>query len=126
MAPPDLSTARPPSTRPVRSSPVLCTRSPTPATVLVAARHAAPATCTTRDKQTRFSERNKGKRKTKQNYPEFEFKHRQVNDSSHSNTTWFLRFIMEVSEFHYKPMTQKPCPKVWSPIPTGIGHEMDD
>jgi hypothetical protein len=54
-APLDLLTAQPPSTRPVRPSPVLCTRSPTPATVLVAARHAAPATCTPRDKQTRFS-----------------------------------------------------------------------
>jgi hypothetical protein len=82
---PDLSTAWPPSTRPVRPSPVLCTRSPTPATVLVAARHASPATCTPRDKQTRFSERNKGKRKTKQNYLGFEFKPRQVNDSSQSN-----------------------------------------
>jgi hypothetical protein len=85
MAPPDLSTVRPPNTRPVRPTPVLCTRSPTPVTVLVAARHAAPATCTPRDKQTRFSERNKGKRKTKQNYPKFEFKPHQVNDSSQSN-----------------------------------------
>jgi hypothetical protein len=34
---------------------VLCTRSPTPAMILVAARHAAPATCTPPDKQTRFS-----------------------------------------------------------------------
>jgi hypothetical protein len=40
------------------------TRSPTPATVLIAARHATPAACTPRDKQTRFSERNKYKRKT--------------------------------------------------------------
>jgi hypothetical protein len=46
--------------------------------------------------------------------------------SNQEQTTWFFRFIMEVSEFHYKRMTQKPCPKVWSPIPTGIGHEMDD
>jgi hypothetical protein len=75
-------TARPPSTRPVRPSTVLCTRSPTPVIVLIAARHAAPATCTPRDKQTRFSERNKDKRKTKQSYPEFKFKPRQVNDSS--------------------------------------------
>jgi hypothetical protein len=65
-APLDLSIARPPSTRPVRSSPVLCTRSPTPATILIAAHHAAPATCTPRDKQTRFSKQNKEKRK-KQN-----------------------------------------------------------
>jgi hypothetical protein len=54
--------------------------------ILVAARHAAPATCTPRDKQTRFSKQNKGKRKEKQkNYPGFKFKHRQVNDSSQSN-----------------------------------------
>jgi hypothetical protein len=54
-APPDLSIVRPSNTRPVRSSPVLCTKSPTPVTILIAARHAAPATCTSRDKQTRFS-----------------------------------------------------------------------
>jgi hypothetical protein len=54
-APPILSTARPRSTQLVRPSPVLCTRSPTPTTVLVAARHATPTTCTPRDKQTRFS-----------------------------------------------------------------------
>jgi hypothetical protein len=57
--PADLSTARSLSTRPVRPSPVLCTRSPTPTMVLVATRHTAPATCTPRDKQTRFSERKK-------------------------------------------------------------------
>jgi hypothetical protein len=55
-APPDLSTACPSSTRPVRPSPVLCTRFPTPSTVLIAACHATFATCTPRDKQTRFSE----------------------------------------------------------------------
>jgi hypothetical protein len=53
--------------------------------ILVAARHAAPDTCTPRDKKTRFSKQNKDKRKTKQNYPGFEFKHRQINDSSQSN-----------------------------------------
>jgi hypothetical protein len=53
--------------------------------VLVAACPAAPATCTLRDKLTRFSKRNKDKRKTKQNYPGFKFKSRQVNDSSQSN-----------------------------------------
>jgi hypothetical protein len=84
-APSDLSTARPLSTRPVRPSPVLCTRSPTHAMILVIARHAAPTTCTSRDKQTRFSKRNKGKRKTKGNYPGFKFKPHQVNDSSQSN-----------------------------------------
>jgi hypothetical protein len=69
----------------VRPSPILCTMYPTPAMVLIAARHAAPATCTPRDKQRRFSKSNKGKRETKQNYPGFEFKTRQVNDSSQSN-----------------------------------------
>jgi hypothetical protein len=53
--------------------------------VLIVARHAAPATGTLRDKQTRFSELNKDKRKRKQNYPGFEFKSHQVNDSSQSN-----------------------------------------
>jgi hypothetical protein len=41
---------RPATTRPVRPSPILCTWSSTLATVLVAARHIAPATCTLRDK----------------------------------------------------------------------------
>jgi hypothetical protein len=85
MVPPDLLTARPPSTRPVWPSPVLCTRSPTLVTVLVAARHAVLATCAPRDKQTRFSKWNKGKRKTKRNYPGFKFKPRQFNNSSQSN-----------------------------------------
>jgi hypothetical protein len=79
----DLSIVRPPSTRPVRPSLVFCIRSPTSATILIAAHHAAPATCTPRDKQIRFS--NETKVKEKQNYPGFEFKHRQVNDSSQSN-----------------------------------------
>jgi hypothetical protein len=82
---PDLSTARPLSTRPVRPSPVLYIRSPTPTMVLIAACHTAPATCTQQDKQTRFSKQNKDKRKIKQNYRRFEFKPRQVNDSSQSN-----------------------------------------
>jgi hypothetical protein len=38
---------------------VLHTRSPTPATIIIAACHVAPATCTPRDKQTRFSKQNK-------------------------------------------------------------------
>jgi hypothetical protein len=65
MVPPDLSIVRPPSIRPVRLSPILCTRSPTPTTILVTARHATPATCTSWDKQTRFSKWNKYKRKIK-------------------------------------------------------------
>jgi hypothetical protein len=61
---PDLSIVQPPSTQPVRPSPVLCTRSPTLAMSLIAARHATPTTCIPRDKQTRFSTRNKDKGKT--------------------------------------------------------------
>jgi hypothetical protein len=60
----DLLIARPSSIWSVRSSPVLYTKSPTPATIPVAARHAASATCTPRDKQTRFSKQNRDKGKT--------------------------------------------------------------
>jgi hypothetical protein len=69
----------------VRPYPVLYTRSPTPAMILVDTHQAAPATCTPRDKQMRFSKRNNDKRKIKQNCPGFEFKPHQVNDSSQSN-----------------------------------------
>jgi hypothetical protein len=44
--------------------------------------------------------RNKDKGETKQNHPGFEFKHRQVNDSSRSNqerTTWFLNLPLDES-----------------------------
>jgi hypothetical protein len=61
MMSPDLLIILPLSTRPVRPSLILCTMSPTPATILIAARYAAPATYTPRDKQTRFSTRNKDK-----------------------------------------------------------------
>jgi hypothetical protein len=72
----------------------------TPATVLVAACHAAPATCTPRDKKTRFSERNKDKRKIKQNIP-----HSNSNlakSMTHHNqikelTTWFLNLPLHES-----------------------------
>jgi hypothetical protein len=48
---PDLLITRPPSTRPMRPSSILCIKSPTPATILIVARHAAPTTYTPRDKQ---------------------------------------------------------------------------
>jgi hypothetical protein len=60
----DLPIVRPPSTWPVRPSPILCTRSSTPATILIAVRHAAPATCISQDKQTWFFTRYKDKGKT--------------------------------------------------------------
>jgi hypothetical protein len=40
-------------------SPILRTKSPTPITILIAARYAAPATYPSRDKQTWFSTWNK-------------------------------------------------------------------
>jgi hypothetical protein len=101
------------STRPVRSSPTLCTRSPTPATVLVATRHAAHATCTPRDKQTWFSKQNKDKRKTKWNYPGFKFKHHQVNDSSQSNQV--MNHLVSQSPPWWVHWQQKH--KVWSSNP---------
>jgi hypothetical protein len=82
-APPDLLIARPPSIRPMRPS-----RSSAPGLLILprsSSLHTAPSTCTPRDKQTRFSKRNKGKRKIKQNYPGFKFKPRRVNDLSQSN-----------------------------------------
>jgi hypothetical protein len=54
----------------VRPFLVLCTRSPTPVTILVAARYAAPATYTPRDKQTRFSKQNKIKEKQNKTIPD--------------------------------------------------------
>jgi hypothetical protein len=81
---PDLLIARPPSTQPVRPTPILCIKSTTPAMILIVAHHVAPATCTPLDKQTRFFKRNRDKGKTTK-MPRFEFKHRQVNDSSQSN-----------------------------------------
>jgi hypothetical protein len=56
---PDLPIIRPPSTRPMRPSLILCTRSLIPVMILIADRYATPATCTPRDKQTRFSKWNK-------------------------------------------------------------------
>jgi hypothetical protein len=98
--PPDHSTVRPPSTRPVRPSSVLCTRSATPATVLVAACHATPATYTPRDKQTRFSKRNKGKRKTKKTI--LDSNSNLAKLMTHQNqtkewTTWFLNLPLDES-----------------------------
>jgi hypothetical protein len=79
---PELSISRPSSTRPVRPSPILCIRSPTPSTILIAARHTTPAHHETNKHD--FS--NETKIKIKQpKYPGFEFKHHHVNDSSQSN-----------------------------------------
>jgi hypothetical protein len=61
---PDLPIIRPLITRPLRPSPFLYTMSSTPSMTLVAAHHTAPATCTSWDKQTRFSTWYKDKGKT--------------------------------------------------------------
>jgi hypothetical protein len=58
-------------------------QSPIPAMILITARHAAPATCTPRDKQTRFSKQNKINVVEAPKCLEFEFKPQQVNNSSH-------------------------------------------
>jgi hypothetical protein len=94
MSPPDLSIAWPPSTRPVWPSSVLYTRSPTPAMILIIARHAAPAICTPRDKQMWFSKQNKDKRKTNETI--LDSNSNLAKSMTHHNqtkelTTWFLR-----------------------------------
>jgi hypothetical protein len=66
----------------VQPSLILYTRSPTPATILVAACHAAPA----HHETNKHDSPNEQRIKTKQpNHPRFGFKPRQVNDSSQSN-----------------------------------------
>jgi hypothetical protein len=53
-------------------------------------------------KQTRFSKQNKDKRKTKQNEtPRFEFKPRQVNDSSQSNQETD-HLVSHIASLHFK------------------------
>jgi hypothetical protein len=77
---------------------VLCTRSPTPATVIVDARHAAPTTCTQRDKQTRFSNETKVKEKQNKTIPDSNSN--LVKSMTHHNqtkelTTWFLNLPLD-------------------------------
>jgi hypothetical protein len=89
----------------VRPFPVLYTRSPTPATIFVDARHATPVTCTPRDNQTRFF--NETRIKVKQpKYPGFKFKPRQVNDALQSNqgTDHFVSqefALKDLRDLHY-------------------------
>jgi hypothetical protein len=63
---------------------ILCTRSPTPAMILVAAHDAAPVSCTPRVKQVRFSTWTKIKVKPPK-LPGFKFKPKRVDYSSQSN-----------------------------------------
>jgi hypothetical protein len=53
---------------------ILYTRSPTPAMILIAARHVTPVTCTPRDKQTWFSKRTDRGRVEPPKLPGFQFK----------------------------------------------------
>jgi hypothetical protein len=77
----------------VRPSSILCTRSSTPATILIAARHAAPATCTPRDKQTQFSKRKKIKEKQNETIQDSN-SNLAMSMTHHNQTkellTWFL------------------------------------
>jgi hypothetical protein len=84
----------------VRPFPVLYTRSPTPAIILIAACHAAPATCTPQDKQMRFSNRYKDKGKTiktvlnsNSNLGKSMTHHNQTKEL----TTWFLNLPLDES-----------------------------
>jgi hypothetical protein len=81
----DLPIVWPLSIQPVRPSPVLCTRSPTPATILITTRHATPSIYTPWDKQTWFSTWTKYSRIEPRKCSGFEFKSCQVNDPSQSN-----------------------------------------
>jgi hypothetical protein len=77
----------------VRPSPVLCTRSPTPATILIAARHVAPATYTPRENER--DSPNETKVKEKQNKTISDSNSNLAKSMTHHNqtkelTTWFL------------------------------------
>jgi hypothetical protein len=84
----------------MRQSPILCTRSSTFATILVAARYVAPATCTPRDKQTRFFKQNKNKGKTNETI--LELNSTLAKSTTHHNqtkelTTCFLNLPLDES-----------------------------
>jgi hypothetical protein len=68
--------------------------------VLIAARHAAPVTCTPRDKQTRFS--NETKVKEKQNKTVLDSNSILTKSMTHHNqtkelATWFLNLPLDES-----------------------------
>jgi benzoyl-CoA reductase/2-hydroxyglutaryl-CoA dehydratase subunit BcrC/BadD/HgdB len=63
--------------------------------ILITARHAAPTTCTPRDKQMSFSERNRDKEKQNETIPNLNSN--LAKSMTHHNqtkelTTWFLNF----------------------------------
>jgi hypothetical protein len=68
--------------------------------ILVVTRHAAPTTCTPRDKQTRFSKWNKNKGKT--NKTVLDSNSNLAKSMTHHNqtkelTTWFLNLHLDES-----------------------------
>jgi hypothetical protein len=103
-ASPNLLIIRLPSTRPVRPSPVLCTRSTTPATILVVAHPATPATCTPRDKQTRFFKQNKDKSKINETVPDLNSNF--TKSMTHHNQTKKLTLGFSISPL-MSPLTTK-------------------
>jgi hypothetical protein len=69
------------------------TQRPTPTIILTVARHAAHVTCTPWDKQTRFSTRNKDKRKNHWNVPDLSSnigKSMTHHNKTKELATWFL------------------------------------
>jgi hypothetical protein len=64
--------------------------------ILIAARHTTPATCTERDNQTRFSERDKDKRKQNKIVPDSNSnlaKSMTYHNQTKELITWFLRYL---------------------------------
>jgi hypothetical protein len=84
----------------VRPSLILCTRSPTPATILIAARHATPATCTR--ETSKCNSPNETKIKEKQNETILDSNSNLAKSMAHHNqtkqlTTWFLNLPFDGS-----------------------------
>jgi hypothetical protein len=112
--PPDLSITWPLSIRPVWSSLVLCIRSPTPATIVIAARHASPDTYTLWDKQIQFSKWNKNKGKT--NKTVLDLNSNLTKSMTHHNQTKELILGFSIPPFMSQLTTKRH--KVWSLNPT--------
>jgi hypothetical protein len=102
-APPDLSTAQPPSTRSVRLSPVLCIRSPTlpRSSSLHAMPHLPPAHHNT----SKHDSPNETKVKEKQNKTVPDSNSNLVKSMTHHNQTkklitWFLKNVLKVKLYY--------------------------
>jgi hypothetical protein len=101
---------------------ILCTRSPTPAMILVAAHHAAPVSCTPQEKQVRFSTWTKIKVKPPK-LPGFKFKPKRVDYSSQIKPRyWPLDF--SISPLMSTLTTQRN--KVWISNPRPHEAQLED